>query len=93
MYYVYLLTNKSDSVMYVGVTNDIVRRMWEHKSDTIDGFTKRYHVHKLVYFEEYSEVNDAIAREKKIKGMTRQKKNSLVKINNPDFKDLSKSLV
>ena len=93
MYYVYLLTNKTDSVMYVGMTNDIVRRMWEHKSETIDGFTKRYHVHKLVYFEEYSEVNDAISREKKIKGMTREKKNSLVKINNPEFNDLSESLI
>ena len=93
MYYVYLLTNKTDSVMYVGMTNDIVRRMWEHKSETIDGFTKRYHVHKLVYFEEYSEVNDAISREKKIKGMTREKKNSLVKIKNPEFNDLSESLI
>ena len=93
MYYVYLLTNKTDKVMYVGVTNNIVRRTWEHKSEIVDGFTKQYHVHKLVYFEEYTDVNDAIAREKKIKGMTREKKNALVKERNPEFKDLTETLV
>ena len=93
MYYVYILTNNSDSVMYVGVTNDIVRRVWEHKTEVVDGFTKKYHVHKLVYFEEYSDVNEAIAREKQIKGWSRDKKNTLVKAKNPLFEDLSSRLI
>jgi len=61
MYYVYMLTNKSNSVLYIGVTNDLRRRLHEHKEEKIDGFTKKYHVHKLVYFEKYSEINVAIA--------------------------------
>ena len=92
MYYVYILTKKIDSVMYVGVTNDLTRRIYEHKSRLIDGFTKRYHVDKLVYFEEYYDVNDAISREKQIKGYSRSKKNELVKKQNPDFKDFSQLL-
>lgn len=92
MYYVYILTNKTDSVMYVGVTNDLERRIYEHKSRLIDGFTKRYHVDKLVYFEEYSDANNAISREKQIKGYSRSKKNELVKKQNPDFKDFSQLL-
>ena len=91
MYYVYILTNKSNKVMYVGVTNDLSRRMWEHKSKIFDGFTKYYQVHKLVYFEEFFEINDAIAREKQIKGWSREKKNNLVKSKNPDFSDWSDS--
>ena len=78
--------------MYVGVTNDLERRIYEHKSRLIDGFTKRYHVDKLVYFEEYSDANDAISREKQIKGYSRSKKNELVKKQNPDFKDFSQLL-
>ena len=92
MYYVYILTNKSDSVMYVGMTNDLKRRVYEHKFELIEGFTKRYHVHKLVYFEEYSDVNNAIAREKQIKSYSRTKKNWLVKTKNIDFEDLSDKL-
>ena len=78
MYYVYILTNKTDMVMYIGVTNDLRRRLYEHKNEQIEGFTKKYHVHKLVYFEEYSEVNDAIAREKQLKQWIRAKQNWLV---------------
>ena len=88
MYYVYILTNKTDSVMYIGVTNDLQRRIGEHKAELIDGFTKRYHVHKLVYFEEYSDVTEAIAREKQIKGWSRSKKNQLVMSKNPWFEEL-----
>lgn len=93
MYYVYILTNKINSVMYVGVTNDLKRRVYEHRSELIEGFTKRYHLHKLVYFEEYSDVNEAISREKQIKGYRREKKNALVKILNPKFKDLWEVLI
>ena len=90
MYYVYILTNKGDRVMYIGVTNDLARRIWEHKNEVNEGFTKRYHVHKLVYFEEYSSIEDAIAREKQLKGLSREKKNIMVRSNNPQFTDLGK---
>ena len=87
MYYVYILTNKTDAVMYIGVTNDLRRRLYEHKKEQIEGFTKKYHVHKLVYFEEFSDVNYAIAREKQLKGWTRDKKSSLVESKNPNWND------
>ena len=86
-YYVYILTNKTDTVIYIGVTNDLRRRLYEHKNEQIEGFTKKYHVHKLVYFEEYSEVNDAIAREKQLKRWARSKKNWLVETKNPNWDD------
>ena len=89
MYYVYILTNKTDTVMYIGVTNDLRRRLYEHKNEQIEGFTKKYHVHKLVYFEEYSEVNDAIAREKQLKRWVRRKKDALINKTNPLWLDLS----
>ena len=90
MYYVYILTNASNSVMYIGVTNDLPRRLSEHKSGAIDSFTKRYRVHKLVYFEEYHNPNDALAREKQLKGWRRSKKNALVETTNPSWSDLSR---
>ncbi|MBQ2826131.1 MAG: GIY-YIG nuclease family protein [Clostridia bacterium] len=93
MYYVYILTNKTDTVMYIGVTNDLHRRLYEHKNEQIEGFTKRYHVHKLVYFERYSEINDAIAREKQLKHWIRAKKDQLVKKENPNWDDLGEKLI
>ena len=87
MYSVYILTNNTDSVMYIGVTNNLNRRLLEHKNEQMEGFTKKYHLHKLVYFENYSEINDAIAREKQLKGWTREKKNQLVKSKNPNWDD------
>ena len=92
MYYVYILTNKTDTVMYIGVTNDLRRRLYEHKNEQIEGFTKKYHVHKLVYFEEYSEANDAIAREKQLKGWVRTKKNRIVEAKNPYWNDWGDNL-
>lgn len=88
-YYVYLLTNWNNRVLYVGMTNDLRRRLYEHKNELADGFTKKYHIHKLVYFEETSDVHSAIAREKQIKGWTRAKKNALVETKNPEWKDLT----
>lgn len=88
-YYVYLLTNWNDRVIYTGVTNDLQRRLYEHKHELADGFTKRYHIHKLVYFETTSDVYAAIEREKQIKSWTRAAKNALVDTMNPDWKDLS----
>ena len=78
--------------MYIGVTNDLLRRIYEHKNELIDGFTKKYHVHKLVYYEEYASVLSAIEREKQLKGFLRIKKNELVENLNPLWEDLSEKL-
>ena len=91
-YYVYILTNWNDHVMYVGVTNDLRRRVYEHQHDLVDGFTKQYRVHKLVYFEATSDVYSAIAREKEIKGWKRERKNRLVEEQNPNWCDLTASI-
>ena len=93
MYYVYILTNKNDMVMYIGVTNDLRRRLYEHKSENIEGFTRKYNVNKLVYFEEYFDVNDAIDREKQLKRWVREKKNLLVETQNPNWEDFSEYFV
>ena len=93
MYYVYMLTNKSNSVLYIGVTNDLVRRLREHKGEYANGFTKRYHLHKLVYFEEYTDINQAISREKQLKGWRRSKKNWLVETKNPTWSDFGEKLI
>ena len=89
MYYVYILTNKTNNVLYIGITNDINRRISEHKSEIVDGFSKRYHTHKLVYFEEYSHPQEAIVREKQLKGYKRYKKIALINKINSDWDDLS----
>ena len=89
-YYVYILTNKSDRVMYIGVTSNLERRLYEHKQELVDGFTKKYHVHKLVYYEQTSDIRSAIQREKELKGWLRAKKNALVETMNPTWRDLSK---
>ena len=88
-YYVYLLTNWNNEVMYVGMTNDLERRISEHKAKAVKGFTEKYNVNKLVYFEQTSEVNGAISREKEVKRWRREKKDALVKQVNPDWRDLS----
>lgn len=89
-YYVYILTNWNDRVMYIGVTNDLQRRLYEHKSKQIEGFTKKYNVNKLVYYEYTTDINAAIAREKELKGWRRSKKDALVISTNPNWNDLSK---
>ena len=86
-----MLTNKSNTVLYTGVTNDLQRRIKEHKNEEIEGFTKRYHLHKLVFFEEFSNINDAIKNEKRLKRWTRAKKNVLIESRNPNWVDLSQS--
>ncbi len=88
-YYVYILTNASRASMYVGVTNDLPRRLAEHRSGTHDGFTKRYRLHHLVYCESSSDVWEVIAREKQIKRWRREKKAALVNAVNPTWRDLS----
>ena len=92
MYYVYILTNKTNKVMYIGVTNNLHRRIYEHKNGTVDGFSKKYRTHKLVYYESYKYVNDAILREKRLKGLLRIRKNELVEKTNPNWDDLATNL-
>ena len=88
-YYVYMLTNNYNTVLYIGVTNNLERRLYEHKNELIDGFSKKYQTHKLVYFEQTSSVEAAICREKQLKGWTRKKKEMLINSINPQWKDLS----
>ena len=89
MHYVYILSNWDDSVLYIGVTNDLLRRLYEHKHHLADGFTHKYNINKLVYYEHTNDVRSAIAREKQLKGWSRVKKNTLICKMNPDWKDLS----
>ena len=88
MYYVYILSNNYGNVLYVGVTNNLVRRVYEHKNNLVEGFTKKYKTHKLVYFEETSDVNSAITREKQIKNYSREKKELLIDTKNTERMDL-----
>jgi len=89
LYYVYILKNSSNNVLYVGVTNDLERRCYEHKQKLIKGFTQKYNVDKLVYFEEFDSIELAIFREKQIKGYSRSKKDKLINEFNLGWKELS----
>ena len=91
--YVYILTNRYNKVLYTGVTGDLVKRVYEHKDDLVDGFTKKYNTHKLVYFEVFDYILNAIEREKQIKGWLRSKKIALIESKNPKWKDLYEGLV
>jgi putative endonuclease len=88
-YYVYILTNKTNRVLYTGVTNNLERRIYEHKNKITQGFTSKYNLTKLVYYEATNDVNSAIAREKQIKGWLRIRKIKLIETINPQWKDLS----
>ena len=91
-YYVYILTNHTNSVLYIGVTNNLIRRLYEHKNGLLEGFSKKYKTHKLIYFEQTSDVEAAINREKQLKGWTRQKKENLIATQNPLWINLEDSL-
>ena len=88
-YFVYILTNNRNTVFYIGVTNDLERRIYEHKNKYVAGFTKRYNITKLVYYEECSSIKDALAREKQLKNWHREWKINLIKNLNPNMNDLS----
>jgi putative endonuclease len=92
-YFVYIMTNKFNTVLYTGVTNDLMRRAWEHKEGSGSIFTSRYRVTKLVYYESYENINLAIAREKQIKGGSRQKEIDLVNDLNHDWNDLYEKML
>ncbi|MHB2154790.1 GIY-YIG nuclease family protein [Calditrichota bacterium GD2] len=88
-YFVYIMTNWNNKIMYVGITNNLMRRVYEHKNKLINGFTKKYNINKLVYYETFQDVRAAIEREKEIKKWRREKKNKLVNTKNPEWRDLS----
>ena len=87
-FFVYILTSYNGNAMYIGVTNDLVRRVFQHKSGLIEGFTKQDRVHELVYFEQLEDVRAALEREKQLKKWSRAKKNGLVETANPEWKEI-----
>ena len=90
---VYIMASRPNGVLYVGVTADLIRRVYEHRNALLDGFTKRYHVKTLVYCEQYDSMESAIQREKRLKKYKRQQKIALIEKENPDWRDLYKTLV
>ena len=91
-YYVYILASKRNGTLYIGVTNDLIKRVYEHKNDFIEGFTKKYQVHQLVYYETTSEIISALQREKQLKKWKRAWKIELIEKNNPQWKDLYETI-
>lgn len=91
--YVYILFNKSDGVLYTGVTSDLVKRVFEHKSKVIKGFTQKYNVDKLGYYEIFEDIEQAILREKQIKAGSRKKKIELIESTNPEWRDLYEDIL
>ncbi|MEI7869304.1 MAG: GIY-YIG nuclease family protein [Candidatus Methylumidiphilus sp.] len=90
---VYILASKRNGTLYTGVTSDLVRRIWEHKNDSVEGFTKDYQTHSLVYFELHGDMTAAIAREKQIKKWNRQWKLRLIEKSNPEWRDLWQEII
>ncbi|OGH93032.1 MAG: hypothetical protein A2534_01630 [Candidatus Magasanikbacteria bacterium RIFOXYD2_FULL_39_9] len=91
-YYLYVLSSKRNGTLYIGVTNSLVRRIYEHKHGLVDGFTKKYSVHDLVYYETYDSINTAISREKEVKKWRRKDKINLIEKENPNWRDLYEEL-
>ncbi len=91
--YVYFLTNKNNTVIYIGVTSDIEKRILQHKTKVFKGFTSKYNCNKLVYFEEFDSINQAIVREKQLKSGNRKKKEDLINTSNPEWIDLSENWI
>ncbi|MGR5211816.1 GIY-YIG nuclease family protein [Vibrio sp. WZ-1] len=89
---VYILTSNNNSVLYIGVTSQLPQRIWQHKNGIVEGFTKKYNVHKLVYFELFEDMSTAISREKQLKQWKREWKLELVRKSNPNFLDISSSV-
>ena len=91
-YFVYILASKRNGTLYTGITSNLLKRVYEHKNNLVEGFTKKYNVHTLVYYEAYNDIYDAIAREKNIKKWKRQWKIELIEKSNPKWEDLYYSL-
>ncbi|MFA5322244.1 MAG: GIY-YIG nuclease family protein [Smithella sp.] len=92
-YYLYIVASKKNGTLYIGVTGDLVKRTYEHKQNAIDGFTKKYNVHNLVYYETYKDIEEAILREKQMKKWNRKWKVRIIEENNPEWKDLYKEVI
>jgi len=92
-YFVYILDSKRNGTLYTGMTSNLVKRIWEHKSKAVDGFTKEHDVNMLVYFEVYEDPENAIKREKRIKKWNRDWKLNLIEATNPDWKDLYETIL
>ncbi len=92
-YYVYILATRRNGTLYVGVTDNLRKRAEQHRAGTFEGFTKKYKIHTLVYYEQTSSINAAIAREKQIKGGSRQNKINLIETQNPEWEDLYQSII
>jgi putative endonuclease len=90
---VYILTSRKNGTLYVGVTSSLIKRVWEHRNGVVEGFTDRYRVHRLVWYEQHMDINSAIRREKSIKRWKREWKINLIEENNPDWEDLYDGLV
>ncbi|MBW1782372.1 MAG: GIY-YIG nuclease family protein [Deltaproteobacteria bacterium] len=90
---VYILASNRNGTLYTGVTSDLVKRVWEHKNDTVEGFTRRYSIHRLVWYEIHQNMGSAILREKRIKGWKRKWKIQLIESNNPKWEDLYHNIV
>jgi putative endonuclease len=91
-YYVYIMASKRNGTLYIGVTNDLLKRVYEHKNNFVDGFTKKYSVHSLVYFEQYDDIESAIIREKQLKKWNRKWELELIERVNPQWRDLYEDL-
>jgi putative endonuclease len=92
-YYVYILASKKDGVLYIGVTGDLIKRVWEHKNNVVKGFTQRYFVHRLVYFEATTDIESAILRETQLKRWKREWKIQLIEKENPNWEDLYSKII
>lgn len=92
-YYIYILANQRNGTLYIGVTNNLIRRVWEHKNKISKGFTKQYNITNLIYFEETIDINSAIKREKQLKSWNRKWKLNLIENSNPEWKDLYQDLI
>ncbi len=92
-YYVYIMASKRNGMLYIGVQSDIIKRVYEHKNDLVEGFTNKYHIHDLVYFEVAQDVDSAISREKQLKKWNRAWKISLIEKKNPEWRDLYPGLI
>ena len=92
-YFVYIVASKRNGTLYIGVTNNLIKRVYEHRNNLVEGFTKKYSVHKLVYYEETNNINSAISREKQLKKWNRNWKLELIEKKNPNWQDLYETLV
>ena len=90
---VYILASKRNGTLYIGVTSNLIQRIWQHKNGVVDGFTDKYSVHNLVYFEQTADIQSAITREKRLKNWNRQWKINLIEANNPEWRDLYPEII